>query len=236
MTHVLLVEDDPALRRSLVLNLTARGYSVDATGNGEDALQLAGRRLPDVVFVDLGLPTMSGLEVIRGVRVWADVPIIVLSARGSERDKVEALDAGATDYVTKPFGIEELMARLRAAERIRATQGRPGGPMITANFTIDPTARLVRDAHGAPVHLTPIEWALLAHLTRQPGRLVTHGDLLDAVWGPDYGGETNSLRVHIAHLRKKIEPDPAHPTYVLTEPGVGYRFAEVQAPQSPTAH
>ena len=224
MTHVLVVEDDPSLRRSLTLNLTARGYSVDDTGNGEDALKLAGRRLPDVLFLDLGLPGISGLEVIRGVRAWADIPIIVLSARGAERDKVEALDAGATDYVTKPFGIEELMARLRAAERIRAGQRPEDGPTVTPDFTIDYTAHQVYRADAAEIHLTPIEFAILAHLAQRPGRLVTHTDLLRAVWGPEYANETNYLRVHITHLRKKVEPDPSNPTYVVTEPGVGYRF------------
>jgi two-component system KDP operon response regulator KdpE len=224
MTHVLVVEDDPALRRSLTLNLTARGYSVDDTGNGEDALKLAGRRLPDVLFLDLGLPGMSGLDVIRGVRAWADFPIIVLSARGAEHDKVEALDAGATDYVTKPFGIEELMARLRAAERIRAAQRPDDGPTVTPDFTIDYTAHQVHRADGEEIHLTPIEFAILAHLAQRPGRLVTHTDLLQAVWGPEYASETNYLRVHITHLRKKVEPDPSNPTYVTTEPGVGYRF------------
>ncbi len=224
MTHVLVVEDDPSLRRSLTLNLTARGYSVDDTGNGEDALKLAGRRLPDVLFLDLGLPGMSGLEVIKRVRAWADFPIIVLSARGAERDKVEALDAGATDYVTKPFGIEELMARLRAAERIRAGQRPDDGPTVTPDFTIDYTAHQVHRADAAEIHLTPIEFAILAHLAQRPGRLVTHTDLLRAVWGPEYANETNYLRVHITHLRKKVEPDPSNPTYVVTEPGVGYRF------------
>jgi two-component system KDP operon response regulator KdpE len=166
---------------------------------------------------------MSGLEVIRGVRAWADIPIIVLSARDAERDKVEALDFGANDYVTKPFGIEELMARLRAAERVRASQ-RPHGPTVTDHFTIDYDSHRVMSAGGAPIHLTPIEFALLAHLAQRPGHLVKHSDLLRAVWGPEYASETNYLRVHITHLRKKIEPDPSKPIYVLTEPGVGYRF------------
>jgi two-component system KDP operon response regulator KdpE len=218
------VEDDPGLRRSLTLNLTARGYTVDETGNGEDALRLAGRRLPDVLFLDLGLPGISGLDVIRGVRAWADIPIIVLSARGAERDKVEALDAGATDYVTKPFGIEELMARLRAAERIRAGQRPDDSPTVTHDFTIDYTAHRVYRTDGDEIHLTPIEFAILAHLARRPGRLVTHTELLRAVWGPEYTNETNYLRVHITHLRKKVEPDPTNPGYVTTEPGVGYRF------------
>lgn len=224
MTHVLIVEDDPMLRRSLTLNLTARGYDVDDTGNGEDALRLAGRTLPDVVFVDLGLPGISGLDVIRGLRGWTDVPIIVLSARGAERDKVEALDAGATDYVTKPFGIEELLARLRVAERIRAAQRPDAGPIRAGHLTIDVDAHRVIGADGAEIRLTPIEWALLAHLAQRPGHLITRTELLKAVWGPEYERETNYLRVHITHLRKKIETDPGSPRHIVTEPGVGYRF------------
>lgn len=224
MTHVLIVEDDPLLRRSLTLNLTARGYTVDDTGNGEDALRLAGRNLPDVVFVDLGLPGISGLDVIRGLREWTDVPILVLSARGAERDKVEALDAGATDYVTKPFGIEELLARLRVAERIRAALRPDDGPIQAGGLTIDLNSHRVLDADGTEIHLTPIEWAMLAHLAQRPGRLVTQTELLKAVWGPEYERETNYLRVHLTHLRKKIEPNPSAPVHIVTEPGVGYRF------------
>lgn len=224
MTHVLIVEDDPLLRRSLTLNLRARGYSVDDTGNGEDALRLAGRTLPDVVFVDLGLPGISGLDVITGLRTWTDVPIIVLSARGAERDKVEALDAGATDYVTKPFGIEELLARLRVAERIRAALRPDTGPIRAGDLTIDLDAHRVHGPEGDEIRLTPIEWGLLAHLAQRPGRLITQTELLKAVWGPEYERETNYLRVHITHLRKKIEPDPGSPRYIVTEPGVGYRF------------
>jgi two-component system, OmpR family, KDP operon response regulator KdpE len=224
VTHVLVVEDDPLLRRSLTLNLAARGYSVDETGNGEDALRLAGRTVPDVVFVDLGLPGISGLDVIRGLRGWSDVPIIVLSARGDERDKVEALDAGATDYVTKPFGIEELLARLRVAERISAALRSETGPVRAGDLTIELDERRVTSDGRGEIRLTPIEWGLLAHLAQRPGRLVTQTELLRAVWGPEYEHETNYLRVHIAHLRKKIEPDPAVPCHVITEPGVGYRF------------
>lgn len=232
MTHVLIIEDDPMLRRSLALNLTARGYSIDETGNGEDALRLAGRRLPDVVFVDLGLPGISGLEVINGLRAWSDVPIIVLSARGAERDKVEALDAGATDYVTKPFGIDELLARLRVAERIRAALRPSDGPIRTPHFSIDLETHRIARPDGSELHLTPIEWALLAHLAQRAGRLVTQAELLAAVWGPAYSTETNYLRVHVTHLRKKIEPDPSRPTYVITEPGVGYRFGGVTVAQA----
>lgn len=224
MTHVLLVEDDPLLRRSLTLNLTARGYTLDETGNGEDALRIAGRHLPDVVFVDLGLPGISGLDVIRAIREWSDVPIIVLSARGAERDKVEALDAGATDYVTKPFGIEELMARLRVAERIRAALRPDDGPIMAGRLAIDLAAHRVTDTDGTEIRVTPIEWALLAHLAQRPGRLVTQTELLKAVWGPEYERETNYLRVHLTHLRKKIEPNPSAPVHIVTEPGVGYRF------------
>ncbi len=224
MTHVLIIEDDPALRRSLVLNLGGRGYTYDETGNGEDALRLAGRRLPDVVFVDLGLPTMSGLDVIRGLRLFTDVPIIVLSARGAELDKVEALDVGANDYVTKPFGVEELMARLRAAERVRAAQLPTGRVLATDRVTIDLEQRRVTTGDGSEVHLTPIEWGLLSRLAEQPGRLVTQRELLTTVWGPEYHDETNYLRVHITHLRKKLERDPSHPELVITEPGVGYRL------------
>jgi two-component system KDP operon response regulator KdpE len=224
VTHLLIVEDDPMLRRSLTLNLTARGYGVDDTGNGEDALRLAGRTLPDVVFVDLGLPGISGLDLIAGLRAWTDVPIIVLSARGAERDKVEALDAGATDYVTKPFGIEELLARLRVAERIRAAQRPETGPLRAGELTIDLDARRLLGADGEEIRLTPIEWALLAHLAQRPGHLITRTELLKAVWGPEYERETNYLRVHITHLRKKIEPDPGSPRYIVTDPGVGYRF------------
>jgi two-component system KDP operon response regulator KdpE len=208
----------------LTLNLTARGYSVDDTGNGEDALRLAGRRLPDIVLVDLGLPTMSGIEVIHGLRAFTVCPVLVLSARGAERDKVEALDAGATDYVTKPFGIEELLARLRSAERIRASQ-QSGDPIITTDhFAIDLNAHTVVDSAGESVHLTPIEWGLLAHLATRRGQLVTQTELLGAVWGPGYERETNYLRVHLTNLRKKLEPDSAKPIYLLTEPGIGYRF------------
>lgn len=224
MTHVLLVEDDPLLRRSLTLNLTARGYTLDETGNGEDALRIAGRNLPDVVLVDLGLPGISGLDVIRRLREWSEVPIIVLSARGAERDKVEALDSGATDYVTKPFGIEELMARLRVAERIRAALRPDDGPIMAGRLSIDLAAHRVVDADGTEIRVTPIEWALLAHLVQRPGRLVTQSELLKAVWGPEYERETNYLRVHLTHLRKKIEPNPSAPVHIVTEPGVGYRF------------
>ena len=224
MTRVLVVEDDPALRRSLVVVLTARGYSVSETGNGEDALLLAGRNLPDVILLDLGLPSISGTDVIERLRAWTDTPIIVLSARGAEADKVQALDAGANDYVTKPFGIEELLARLRAAERISRPSTLADARLVTPHFTLDVSAHELRSADGALVKLTPIEWALLAHLVAHHGNLVTRTDLLKAVWGPEYERETNYLRVHLTHLRKKIEPEPSTPIYLITEPRSGYRF------------
>jgi two-component system KDP operon response regulator KdpE len=225
MTHLLIVEDDPALRRSLALTLQARGYTCDETGNGEDAVRLAGRRRPDVLLVDLGLPSMSGLEVIRAVRVFSDAPIIVLSARSAEDDKVGALDAGATDYVTKPFGVQELMARMRVAERIARLVAAPERTVVTPDFTVDLDQRVVIGSDGEPLRLTRIEWGLLAHLAATPGRLVTHRELIAAVWGPAYDpDDTNALRVHVAHLRAKLEPDPGTPRYLKTDPGIGYRF------------
>lgn len=224
MTHVLVVEDDPALRRSLTLNLAARGYTCDATGNGEDAIRLSGRGHPDVLLVDLGLPTMSGLDVIRAVRQFSSAPIIVLSARGAEQDKVEALDAGATDYLTKPFGVQELMARLRVAERLARALAGPRRRIATADFTIDLDERSVVAADGTPIRLTRTEWGVLAHLASTPGALVTSHELIAVVWGPEYGDDTNALRVHLSHLRRKLEPDPDAPRYLRTEPGLGYRF------------
>jgi two-component system KDP operon response regulator KdpE len=224
VTHVLVVEDDAALRRSLAINLSARGYTCDETGNGEDAVRLAGRSQPDVLLVDLGLPTLSGLEVIRAVRRFSSAPIIVLSARGAETDKVEALDAGATDYVTKPFGVQELMARLRVAERLVKALSVGERRVVTPHFTIDLDDRIVTRPGGEVVRLTPIEWGLLAALAAVPGRLVTHRELIDTVWGPEYGSDTNSLRVHIAHLRRKLEPDPDAQRYVRTDAGLGYRL------------
>ena len=224
MTRILVVEDDAPLRRSLTLNLRARSYEVDETGNGEDALRIVGRRTPDVVLLDLGLPGMSGMDVIAGLRAWSDVPVIVLSARGDERDKVAALDAGANDYVTKPFGVDELLARLRVAERLAASRRVNGGPLAMQGVTVDLGARSVVDRDGADVHLTPIEWALLQHLVDADGRVVTHAELLEAVWGIAFDGDSSYLRVHVAHLRKKLEADAARPRHLRTEPGIGYRF------------
>jgi two-component system KDP operon response regulator KdpE len=222
VTAVLVVDDDPALVRALGINLRARGYQVHAAGTGAGALRLAAAHPLDAVVLDLGLPDMDGSEVIAGLRGWTDVPIVVLSAREQSGQKVAALDAGADDYVVKPFGMDELLARLRAA--IRRGTPVPAEPTIaTADFTIDLSAgRVTRD--GADVKLTPTEWHLLEVLARHAGRVVDHGRLLAEVWGPAYREQTNYLRVYMATLRRKLEPDAANPRYLLTEAGRGYRF------------
>ena len=223
MTRVLVVDDEPQIRKALRLNLVARGYEVELAASGEEALIAAGQSRPDVVLLDLGLPGIDGVQVIEGIRGWSDMPIVVLSARGAERDKVDALDAGADDYVTKPFGIEELLARLRAA--IRRHRPAPETPIVvTDDFTIDLVTTQVTNAADEPIHLTPIEWRLLENLVRNEGRLVAQRQLLQEVWGPAYGEETNYLRVHLTHLRHKLEPDSSRPRYLITEPGMGYRF------------
>ncbi|MFJ8649469.1 response regulator [Streptomyces sp. NPDC093546] len=225
MTRVLVVEDDPQLVRALVLNLQARAYGADAAPDGATALRLAATRRPDVVVLDLGLPDMDGLEVIKGLRGWTRVPIIVLSARHTSDEKVEALDAGADDFITKPFSMDELMARLRAA--VRRTEPAPPAddtPLVTTDdFAIDLVARKVTRG-GRTVRLTPTEWHLLEILISNPGRLVTQKQLLHDVWGPSSGDRTNYLRVYMAQLRRKLESDPSHPRYLITEPGMGYRF------------
>jgi two-component system KDP operon response regulator KdpE len=222
MTRILVVDDEPQLLRALGTNLKARGYDVDLAPTGEAALALAARKHPDLVVLDLGLPGIDGVEVLRGLRGWTQVPVIVLSVRETERAKVEALDAGADDYVTKPFGMDELLARMRAALR-RATPGEEEAVVETADFTVDLAAKRVTSASGE-VRLTPTEWHLVEVLVRNPGRLVTQGQLLQEVWGPQYEKETNYLRVYLAQIRKKLEPDPARPRYFLTEARMGYRF------------
>ena len=221
--RVLAVDDDPPLLRALSITLGARGYDVDLATTGEAALELAARHTPDVVILDLGLPGMSGLQVIQGLRGWSTVPILILSAREAQADKVAALDAGADDYVTKPFGMDELLARLRAALR-RATPTLEAPMVQTAHFHIDLAAKRVTTAAGGDARLTPIEWHLVEILARNPGKLVTARHLLEEVWGRQYGTETNYLRVHFAHIRRKLEPEPSRPRYFMTEPGMGYRF------------
>ena len=221
--RVLAVDDDPPLLRALSITLGARGYVVDLATTGEAALELAARHAPDVVILDLGLPGISGLQVIQGLRGWSTVPIVILSAREDQADKVAALDAGADDYVTKPFGMDELLARLRAALR-RATPTLEAPMVQTAHFHIDLAAKRVTTAAGGDARLTPIEWHLVEILARNPGKLVTARHLLEEVWGRQYGTETNYLRVHFAHIRRKLEPEPSRPRYFMTEPGMGYRF------------
>jgi len=222
VSRVLVVDDDAALVRALSINLRARGYEVHAASTGAGALALAASHPPQAVVLDLGLPDLDGTEVIAGLRGWTGVPILVLSAREDSAEKVAALDAGADDYVVKPFGMDELLARLRAA--IRRGSPEPARPVVTtADFTVDLSAgRVTRD--GGDVRLTPTEWHLLEVLVRNPGRVVDHDRLLTEVWGPAYRDQTNYLRVYMATLRRKLEPDAAAPKHLLTEPGRGYRF------------
>jgi two-component system, OmpR family, KDP operon response regulator KdpE len=221
--RILVVDDEPQILRALAANLRARGYAVDLAGTGEAALTLAQQHRPDAVILDLGLPGIDGLEVIRGLRGWTDVPIVVLSVREREADKVAALDAGADDYVTKPFGMGELLARLRAALR-RAAPSDEEATVETEDFTVDLAAKRVIDAAGVDVRLTPTEWAIVELLVRHPGKLISQRQLLHEVWGPQYETETNYLRVYLAQIRRKLEPDPARPRHFITEPRMGYRF------------
>jgi two-component system KDP operon response regulator KdpE len=223
MTMVLVVDDEPALVRALRVNLRAHDYDVAIAYDGRTALTRMAQDHPDVVILDLGLPDIDGTEVIDGIRGWSGVPIIVLSARDQEREKVAALDAGADDYVTKPFGMDELLARVRAAAR----RGQPVDDepaTVTADFVVDLAATVVRRADGSEVRLTPTEWQLLEALVRERGRLVTGQQLLRQVWGPQYERELHYLRVYVAQLRRKLEPDPSKPRYIRTEAGMGYRF------------
>jgi two-component system, OmpR family, KDP operon response regulator KdpE len=223
MTRVLVVDDEPQILRALQTSLRGAGYDVETASTGEQALTLAAVRPPDAVILDLVLPDRRGTEVARELRAWSKAPIIVLSVVGDESEKVAALDAGADDYVTKPFGMNELLARLRAATR-RAAPGVDEPVVVTAEFTIDLGAKRVVRKDGRDVRLTPTEWQLLEVLARHGGRLVSGRQLLQDVWGPAYGTETNYLRVYMAQLRRKLEPDPARPRYLITEPGMGYRL------------
>jgi two-component system, OmpR family, KDP operon response regulator KdpE len=223
MTRVLVVEDEAGLRKALGINLRARDYEVSLAENGRSALAAASSKPPDAVVLDLGLPDIDGVEVIEGLRGWTDAPIIVLSARTGEPDKVVALDAGADDYVTKPFGMDELLARLRAAlRRVAAPHDLP--LVETDNFNVDLAAKQVLRPDETPIRLTPTEWHVLEVLVANEGKLVSQRQLLKEVWGPSYERETNYLRVYMAQLRRKLEPDPSRPRYLVTEPGMGYRF------------
>ncbi len=222
MTRILVVDDELQIRKALSVNLTARGYEVDTASSGEEALAQAAAHHPDLVLLDIGLPGIDGIEVVEGLRGWTKVPIIMLSVRDSEADKVRALDAGADDYVTKPFGMNEVLARLRAA--LRRHHPEPEQPVVrTASFELD-LARKTASRDGTAVHLTPTEWSIVEVLARHPGRLITQRQLLQDVWGPQYEHETNYLRVHLAAIRKKLEFEPGRPRYFVTEPGIGYRF------------
>jgi two-component system KDP operon response regulator KdpE len=223
MNSVLVVDDEAPIQRALSANLEARDYDVFIAGSGEQALELAARHHPDLVILDLGLPGIDGVEVVRGLRRWTNVPIIILSARGAEADKVAALDAGADDYVAKPFGMDELLARVRSALR-RTTPADEAAVIDTAHFRVDLADRRVTDRAGRVVRLTPTEWGLLEVLVRNADRLVVQKHLLREVWGPDFTQQSNYLRVHMAHLRRKLEPNPSQPRYLVTEPGMGYRF------------
>ena len=225
MTRVLVIDDAPQIVRALSINLRARAYEVSTAADGRTALRAAAEHPPDLVVLDLGLPDMDGVEIIAGLRGWTSVPIIVLSGRSDGTDKVRALDAGADDYVTKPFGIDELLARLRALTR-RAVPADETARVLLGDVEVDLAAKTATrdgaDGH-TEIRLTPTEWHLL-ELLRNPGRRVTQRQLLTEVWGPQYTSETGYLRVYLAQLRHKLEPDPGRPRYLLTEPGMGYRY------------
>jgi two-component system KDP operon response regulator KdpE len=220
---VLLIDDELRFLRSLAISLQARGYDVDTATTGEEGLDRAARGHPDVVVLDLGLPKMDGIDVLKRMRGWTEVPVIVLTARHQEPSKVAALDAGADDYVTKPFGMDELLARLRAAVR-RGTASEEKPRVVTADFTIDLDTTRVTGADGEEVRLTPTEWGIVSALVRNAGKLVSQRQLLHEVWGPNHETETHYLRVYLAAIRRKLEPDPSRPRYFLTESGMGYRF------------
>ncbi|MBV8159701.1 MAG: response regulator [Acidimicrobiia bacterium] len=223
MTRVLLIDDEVRFLRSLAISLQARGYDVDTATTGEEGLDRAARGHPDIVVLDLGLPGMDGIDVLRRMRGWTEVPVIVLSARHQEPSKVAALDAGADDYVTKPFGMDELLARLRAALR-RSVPADERPRIVTDDFTIDLESTRVTGAHGEEVRLTPTEWGIVNVLVRNAGKLVPQRQLLQEVWGPDHESETHYLRVYLAAIRRKLEPQPSRPRYFVTESGMGYRF------------
>ena len=226
MTRVLVVDDEPQILRALTINLKARHYDVITAATGADALASAAAHPPDLVILDLGLPDLDGLDVVRGLRGWCTAPIIILSGRTDSADKVDALDAGADDYLTKPFGVDELMARLRAVSRRAVPAG--DNPIVTfGSVTVDLAARRVTIADGAShveVRLTPTEWHLLEVMLRHPGKLISQRQLLTEVWGPGHETAGGNLRLYMAQLRRKLEPDPGRPRHLLTEPGMGYRF------------
>lgn len=224
--HVLVIDDDHSLLRALDIGLRANGMTVSAADTGHTALRAFTNDVPDLVLLDLGLPAPSGMEVLSSLRQWSQVPVIVLSARHETRQKIAALDAGADDYLTKPFGIDELLARMRAVLRRQAPSA-PGGVIAVGPLTIDLTRSHV-ERDGQRVHLTPREWAVLATLARADGRLVTQQELIQAVWGPNAFTDTDNVRAVVARLRRKLEPGPGAPAYLVTEPGIGYRLEREQ--------
>ena len=227
--RILVVDDDPQIRRVMKATLVAQSYEVIEARTGEEALEISAREMPNLVLLDMNMPGMGGLETCRALRDSSEIPVIILSVRNSEKDKVAALDAGADDYVTKPFSIQELLARIRAALRRSASFPEGGPTTFTAqDLEIDFATRRVH-AHGADVRLTPKEFELLRYLVSHEGKPVTHRELLQAIWGPDYGDEPEYLRVFINQVRKKIEPNPAKPRYIVTEPWVGYKFVAPRA-------
>jgi two-component system, OmpR family, KDP operon response regulator KdpE len=230
VTRVLVVDDEPQILRALRINLRVRHYDVDIAATGSQALEAAAKHPPDLVILDLGLPDLDGVEVIEGLRGWTQAPIIVLSGRADSTDKVEALDAGADDYVTKPFGMEELLARMRAAVR-RTAPGASEPRVRLGHLVVDLAAkRVIRDdavdgdGQASDIRLTPTEWHLLEVLLRNPGKLLSQRQLLTEVWGPGYADASGNLRLYMAQLRRKLEPDPARPRWLMTEPGMGYRY------------
>lgn len=241
MTRVLVVDDEPQILRALRINLRVRGYDVHVAASGTEALDVAGRFPPDLVILDLGLPDLDGVEVIHGLRGWTKAPIIVLSGRANSTDKVEALDAGADDYITKPFGVEELLARMRAVARRTGTAPEEMPRVQLGDVTVDLAAKRVTRqagddtaAHEEDIRLTPTEWHLLEVLLRHPGKLLSRGQLLTEVWGPGYADATGNLRLYMAQLRRKLESDPARPRWLITEPGMGYRYQPADNPEPVT--
>ncbi len=223
MTRILVIDDEVRFARALGISLEARGYEVVVAPTGTEGLEHAARSHPDLVVLDLGLPDLDGVDVLRALRGWTNVPVVVLSARHEERAKVDALDLGADDYVTKPFGMDELLARVRAALR-RGTDADDEPTVTTEDFVVDLEAKVVRRSDGTVVKLTPTEWHVLEVLVRNEGKLVGQRRLLQEVWGPGYDTQTEYLRVYLAALRRKLEPEPSRPRYFMTEPGMGYRF------------
>jgi two-component system KDP operon response regulator KdpE len=223
VTRVLIVDDEPQILRALRINLTARQYEVVTAADGTHALESARAERPDIVVLDLGLPDIDGVEVIQKLRTWTPVPIVVLSGRVDSHDKVDALDAGADDYVTKPFSVDELLARIRAVTR-RTAPSEPPPSVQIGQWQVNMADRIVSDDKGRTVHLTRTEWQLIELFARNPGKLISQRQLLQEVWGPTYLDETQYLRQYLTQLRRKLEPDPARPRHLLTEPGMGYRF------------